>query len=173
MLGEDDEEQQSVQEEAPKTAAWTSKHFERPDESQIKLKRYSYSKGVFQPEHGPYAIATAFQNAGHETLNAICAEIASVLKEDEEKMRNYYSPRTLVCAIIPSSQFEFVEALKKQGNIYQYELMGKYTLVTKVLWHGTRDLMILEQNIMEMLRANSVAFAYVNYLHQDNLGEQF
>ena len=51
--------------------------------------------------------------------------------------------------------------------------MGKYTLVTKVLWHGTRDLMTLEQHIMELLRANSIAFAYVNYLHQDNLGEQF
>ena len=173
MLGEDEEEQQSVQSEAPKTQAWSSKHFERPDESQIKLKRYSYAKGVFRPEHGPYAIATAFQNGSHETLNAICAEIATVLKEDEEKMRNYYSPRTLVCAIIPSSQFEFVEDLKKQGNIYLYELMGKYMLVTKVLWHGTRDLMILEQNIMEMLRSSATAFAYVNHLHQDNLGEQF
>ena len=48
--------------------------------------------------------------------------------------------------------------------------MGKYTIVTKVLWHGTRDVMALENVIMEMLRQNSTAFAYETYLHQDNLG---
>ena len=173
MLEEDEQEQTQPDEVPVKTAAWSSKYFERPEEHEIRLKKYSYSKGCFLPTYGPNAIATAFQNESHQTLNAICAEIATVLKDDEEKMRNYFSPRTLVCAIMPTSQFDFVEEFKRQGNFYQYDIMGKYTLVTKVLWHGTRDVMTLEMKIMELLRSNATAFAYVNYLHQDNLGEQF
>ena len=52
-------------------------------------------------------------------------------------------------------------------------MMGKYVLITKILWHSTKDVMIMECKIMDLLRASSTAFAYVNYLHQDNLGEQF
>ena len=50
-------------------------------------------------------------------------------------------------------------------------MMGKYVLITKILWHSTKDVMIMEMKIMDLLRASSTAFAYVNYLHQDNLGE--
>ena len=170
----DDEEQDTLPDEQPvKTAAWSSKQFERPEEHEIKLKKYSYSKGCFLPEYGPGAIATAFQNEGHQTLNAICAEVATVLKDDEEKMRNYFSPRTLVCCIMPLSKFDMDESYKRQGNFCVYDIMGKYVMITKILWHGTRDVMTMEMNIMNLLRSNSTAFAYVNYLHQDNLGEQF
>ena len=169
---DDDDEQTQQEEEVVKTAKWSSKSFERPTEDDVVLKRFTYSKGIFQPEHGPHYIANIFANENHLTLNAICAEIAMILKEDEENMRNITSPRTLVCCIMPSSKFDFIELHKRQGNFYQYTLMGKYTLITKVLWHSTRDLMNLEMQIMDLLRENSTAFAYVNYLHSDNLGAQ-
>ena len=61
----------------------------------------------------------------------------------------------------------------KQGDYYQYELVKKYTLVTKVLWHSLRNQMVLEKDIMDKLRTNAMSFAYVNYLHSDDLGEQW
>ena len=51
--------------------------------------------------------------------------------------------------------------------------MGKYTLITKVLWHHSRDVMALEGVIIEMLKQNATSFAYVTYMHQDNFGNQF
>ena len=39
---EEDEQEQTLPDEAPvKTSAWTSKHFERPEEHEIRLKKYS------------------------------------------------------------------------------------------------------------------------------------
>ena len=88
-------------------------------------------------------------------------------------MKNFRSPKTLVCMIIPTKKFEFFKEYKKQGNYYQYELVKKYTLVTKVLWHSLRNQMVLEKDIMDKLRINAMSFAYVNYLHSDDLGEQW
>ena len=88
-------------------------------------------------------------------------------------MKNFRSAKTLVCMIIPTKKFEFFKEYKKQGNYYQYELVKKYTLVTKVLWHSLRNQMVLEKDIMDKLRTNAMSFAYVNYLHSDDLGEQW
>ena len=88
-------------------------------------------------------------------------------------MKNFRSPKTLVCMLIPTKKFEFFKDYKKQGNYYQYELVKKYTLVTKVLWHSLRNQMVLEKEIMDKLRTNAMSFAYVNYLHSDDLGEQW
>ena len=117
MSEQDEQSNTNPEEEVIKTAAWSSKHFDRPEEWEIKLKRYSYSKGTFLPEHGPACIANAFANENHSTLNAICSEIATVLKDDEEKMKNP-SPRTLVCAVMPTNRFDFVDEFKRQGNFY-------------------------------------------------------
>ena len=104
------------------------------------IKRYTFSKGEIFPRLGPFAdgplvISNAFQNPSNETLHDICVEIANEFREDEIRMKNFRSPKTLVCMIIPTKKFEFFKDYKKQGNFYQYELVKKYTLVTKVLWH--------------------------------------
>ena len=113
----DEQSTNGHEEEVVKTAHWSSKHFDRPEAWQIGLKRYSYAKGTFLPEQGPAVIANAFANENNTTLNSVCAEIANYLKEDEEKMKNP-SPRTLVCAVMPTNRFDFVDEFKKQGNFY-------------------------------------------------------
>ena len=117
MIDDEDNSSQQQEEEVVKTAQWSSKCFDRPEEHQIILKRFSYAKGTFVPELGPSYIAQAFANENNLTLNAICSEIAAVLKEDEEKMK-LRSPRTLVVAVMPSIRFDFVDEFKKQGNFY-------------------------------------------------------
>ena len=121
MSDQDEQSNTGQEEEVVKTALWSSKHFDRPEEWQIGLKRYSYSKGTFIPEQGPVVIANAFGNESNLTLNSVCAEIANYLKSDEEKMNKASlnpSPRTLVCAVMPTNRFDFVDEFKRQGNFY-------------------------------------------------------
>ena len=65
MLDGSDNEDTQPDEVVVKTKNWNSKCFDRPGEDEIKLKRYSYSRGTFMPEYGPHYIATAFANENH------------------------------------------------------------------------------------------------------------
>ena len=117
--------------------SWTSTNFARPDMNQIKRSRFTYVNGLFKPENGPYLLENAFQNEDNATLNAVCTEIARIMKDDQEAQYVPYA-RTCICCIVPSD-FKPQLDLLRQGNYYQYDLMGRYLFICKTTWHNNHS----------------------------------
>ena len=171
MIGDDISEQSGEQQQEDKGAVeWTTTSFERPVQNQIKKSRYTYVNGLFKPENGPYLIETAFSKKDNATLNAVCAEIATVMKDDLEAQ---YCPYARTCiACIVTHNFKPQIDLLRQGNYFQYDIMGKYIFICKTTWHNNFNHKKLEKVIMEQLSSDAVSLAYVNYKHNDHMGQQ-
>ena len=122
---DDEHKNQDLGEEPPVAfGEWSNKNFERLDQTQIKRARYTYVNGLFKPENGPYLLQNAFQNENNVTLRDILSEICNIMKDDLEAQYVPYA-RTCVCAIVPTT-FKPQMDLLRQGNYYQYDLLGKY-----------------------------------------------
>ena len=134
MIGDDISELQEERELTKGVKQWTATDFERPTQAQINRSRYTYVNGLFKPENGPYLIETAFNNKENATLNSICAEIATVMKDDLEAQYCPYS-RTCVACIV-THDFKPQIDLLRQGNYFQYDMMGKYLFICKTTWHN-------------------------------------
>ena len=169
MIGDDISEKSGGQEEQVKgEMQWTATDFERPTQDQIKRSRYTYVNGLFKPENGPYLLENAFNNKENATLNSVCAEIATVMKDDLEAQYCAFS-RTCIACILPRDFSPQIDLLR-QGNYFQYDLMGKYIFICKTTWHNNFNHKKQEKTIVEQLSENAVSFAYVNYKHNDHLG---
>ena len=90
------------------------------------------------------------------------------MKDDQEAQYVPYA-RTCVCCIVPSD-FKPQLDLLRQGNYYQYDLMGKYFFICKTTWHNNFSHKQQEATIFKQLRNDAIALAYVNYKHSDHMG---
>ena len=90
------------------------------------------------------------------------------MRDDLEAQYVPYA-RTCICALVPIT-FKPQMDLLRQGNYYQYDIMGKYFFICKTTWHNNFSHKKQEAIIMTQLREEAVSFTYLNYKHNDHMG---